>query len=71
LTQNVAVFGTNPSKLDEHGCVSSHNQAAKAFNLQLHDLSKKFQGQYSDANVTYVDIFSIKYDLIANYSLYG
>ncbi|KAK9919744.1 hypothetical protein M0R45_028324 [Rubus argutus] len=71
LTQNVAVFGTNPSKLDEHGCVSSHNQAAKAFNLQLHDLSKKLQGQYSDANVTYVDIFSIKYDLIANYSLYG
>nr|XP_011466323.1 PREDICTED: GDSL esterase/lipase At1g54790-like [Fragaria vesca subsp. vesca] len=71
LTQNVAKFGTNTSELDEHGCVSAHNQAAKTFNLQLHDLSKKLQGQYSDANVTYVDIFSIKYDLIANYSQYG
>ncbi|XP_050380179.1 GDSL esterase/lipase At1g54790-like [Argentina anserina] len=71
LTQNVATFGTDPSKLDEHGCVSAHNQAANTFNLQLHDLSKKLQGQYSDANITYVDIFSIKYDLIANYSQHG
>ncbi|KAM5561337.1 GDSL esterase/lipase [Rosa sericea] len=71
LTQNVATFGTNPSKLDEHGCVSAHNQAAKTFNLQLHGLSKKLQGQYSDAHVSYVDIFSIKYDLIANYSRCG
>lgn len=71
LTQNVAKFGTDPSKLDEQGCVSAHNQAAKTFNLQLHALSKKLQGQYTDANVTYVDIFSIKSNLIANYSKNG
>ncbi|KAK9919746.1 hypothetical protein M0R45_028325 [Rubus argutus] len=71
LTQNVAKFGTDPSKLDEQGCVSAHNQAAKTFNLQLHALSKKLQGQYTDANVTYVDIFSIKSSLIANYSKNG
>ncbi|KAF4389936.1 hypothetical protein G4B88_003419 [Cannabis sativa] len=71
LTQNVLKFGTDPSKLDEQGCVSAHNQAAKLFNLQLHALSKKLQGQYSDTNFTYVDIFSIKSNLIANYSKYG
>ena len=71
LTQNVVKFGTDPSKLDDKGCVSAHNLAAKTFNLQLHALTKKLQGQYTDANVTYVDIFSIKYDLIANYSQYG
>ncbi|ONI04615.1 hypothetical protein PRUPE_6G330300 [Prunus persica] len=71
LTQNVAKFGTNPSRLDERGCVSSHNEAAKLFNLQLHALTKKLQGQYTDANVVYVDIFSIKYELISNYSRYG
>ncbi|GMY21422.1 GDSL esterase/lipase At1g54790 isoform X4 [Fagus crenata] len=71
LPQNVAKFGTDPSQLDELGCVSPHNQAAKLFNLQLHALCKKLQGQYSDANVTYVDIFTIKYNLIANYSRYG
>lgn len=71
LPQNVAKFGTDPSKLDELGCVSSHNQAAKLFNLQLHALCKKLQGQYLDANVTYIDIFTLKYNLIENYSLYG
>lgn len=71
LTQNVAKFGTDPSKLDERGCVSSHNEATKLFNLQLHALTKKLQGQYADANVVYVDIFSIKYELISNYSRYG
>ncbi|KAL5566144.1 hypothetical protein UlMin_029308 [Ulmus minor] len=71
LTQNVLRFGTDPSKLDEQGCVSAHNQAAKLFNLQLHALSRKLQGQYSDASVTYVDIFTIKSNLIASYSKYG
>ncbi|XP_059292576.1 GDSL esterase/lipase At1g54790 [Lycium ferocissimum] len=71
LGQNIAKFGTDASKLDELGCVSSHNQAAKLLNLQLYALGKKLQGQYSDANITHVDIFSIKSNLIANNSKYG
>ncbi|KAL8166603.1 hypothetical protein V2J09_008102 [Rumex salicifolius] len=71
LTQNVVAFGTDPSKLDELGCVTAHNQAAKLFNLQLQALCKKLQGQYTDANVTYVDIYTIKSNLIAKYSRYG
>ncbi|KAJ0080009.1 hypothetical protein Patl1_22763 [Pistacia atlantica] len=71
LTQNVAKFGTDPSKLDEQGCVSGHNQAAKLFNIQLHALCKKLQGDYPDSNITYVDIYTIKSNLIANYSRYG
>ncbi|XP_038714886.1 GDSL esterase/lipase At1g54790-like isoform X1 [Tripterygium wilfordii] len=71
LTQNVAKFGTDPSKLDEQGCVSGHNQAAKLFNLQLHALCTKLRGQYTDASITYVDIYTIKSNLIANYSRYG
>ncbi|KAL3813549.1 hypothetical protein ACJIZ3_014817 [Penstemon smallii] len=71
LPENIVKFGTDPSKLDGLGCVSSHNQASKKYNLQLHALCKKLQGQYQDANVTYVDIFTIKSKLIANYSRYG
>lgn len=71
LAQNVAKFGTDLSMLDELGCVSGHNQAAKLFNLQLHALCKKLQGDYTDSNITYVDIYTIKYSLIANYSRYG
>lgn len=71
LAQNVAKFGTDPLKLDELGCVSAHNQAARLFNLQLHALCKKLQSSFAGSNVTYVDIFSIKSNLIANYSRYG
>ncbi|XP_009773596.1 GDSL esterase/lipase At1g54790 [Nicotiana tabacum] len=71
LGQNIAKFGTDSSKLDELGCVSSHNQAAKILNLQLYALCKKLQSQYADANITHVDIFTIKSNLIANYSRYG
>ncbi|KAK8942416.1 GDSL esterase/lipase [Platanthera zijinensis] len=71
LAQNIAQFGRDSSKLDEFGCVSSHNHAAKLFNLQLHALCTKLQAQFVDANVTYVDVFMIKSDLIANYSRYG
>ncbi|KAI3875661.1 hypothetical protein MKW92_046489 [Papaver armeniacum] len=71
LPQNVATFGKDPAKLDELGCVSAHNRAAKLFNLQLHALTKKLQTQWTDANVTYVDVFSIKFDLISNYPKYG
>ncbi|KAK4477512.1 hypothetical protein RD792_016739 [Penstemon davidsonii] len=71
LPQVIVNFGNDPSKLDGLGCVSSHNQASKNFNLQLHALFKKLQAQYQDANFTYVDIFTIKSNLIANYSTYG
>ncbi|KAK4477513.1 hypothetical protein RD792_016740 [Penstemon davidsonii] len=67
----ISMFGTNSSTLDGLGCVNSHNQVAKKYNLQLHALFKKLQGKYQDANVTYVDIFTIKSNLIANYSTYG
>ncbi|CAK7348819.1 unnamed protein product [Dovyalis caffra] len=66
-----ALYITDLSKLDELGCVSGHNQAAKLLNLQLHALTKKLQGQYADSNVTYVDIYTIKSNLIANYSRYA
>ncbi|RDX61395.1 GDSL esterase/lipase, partial [Mucuna pruriens] len=71
LSQVIATFGTDPSKLDELGCLTSHNQAAKAFNIQLQASCSKLKGQYPDANVTLVDIFAIKLDLIANHSKYG
>ncbi|KAL3616437.1 hypothetical protein CASFOL_039827 [Castilleja foliolosa] len=71
LAQNIAKFGSDSSKIDELGCVSSHNQASRLFNLQLHALTKKLQLQYTDANITYIDIFTIKSNLISNYSRYG
>lgn len=71
LPQNIAKFGTDPSKLDELGCVSTHNQASKLLNLQLHALTAKLKAQLSKAEITYVDIYTIKSNLIRNYSRYS
>lgn len=71
LPENIDRFGKDPSKLDELGCVVSHNRAARFFNLQLHALCTKLQGDLAGANVTCTDIFSIKSNVIANFSRYG
>ncbi|GAB2288038.1 hypothetical protein Dimus_022383, partial [Dionaea muscipula] len=63
--QNIARFGTYPSKLDELGCLTTHNQAAKSFNSQLHGLCQNLTRQYADLYITYVNISDIKLDLIA------
>lgn len=57
--------------LDELGCVKSHNYVAKLFNLQINTMCSTLQAELSGTNFTYVDIFSIKTDLIANYTSYG
>ncbi|CAL9055974.1 GDSL esterase/lipase At1g54790-like [Musa acuminata AAA Group] len=71
LSQNIVIFGKDPSKLDKFGCVSSHNRAAKLFNIQLHTLCTKLRGVFADATITYIDVFTIKFNLIANFSRYG
>ncbi|XP_051201431.1 GDSL esterase/lipase At1g54790 [Lolium perenne] len=71
LPQNIDLWGKDPTQLDEHHCVAKHNRAAKIFNLQLHALCTKLRGQFPGSDITYVDIYSVKYSLVANYSRYG
>ncbi|KAA8550904.1 hypothetical protein F0562_002588 [Nyssa sinensis] len=71
LPRIITKFGKDPTKLDQIGCINSHNHAAQLFNTQLHALCTKFQEQLPETNVTYVDIFSIKVNLISNFSQFG
>uniref|UniRef100_A0A5B7B967 GDSL esterase/lipase n=1 Tax=Davidia involucrata TaxID=16924 RepID=A0A5B7B967_DAVIN len=71
LPRIITTFGKDPTKLDQIGCINSRNRAAQLFNIQLHALCTKFQEQLPEANVTYVDIFSIKFNLISNFSQLG
>ncbi|KAG2318247.1 hypothetical protein Bca52824_021369 [Brassica carinata] len=57
LAQMVSLFGKEKSKLDKFGCVIASGSC------------QNFTQQYTDANFTYVDIFSIKSDLIQNHSI--
>ncbi|KAK2983036.1 hypothetical protein RJ640_028533 [Escallonia rubra] len=64
-------FGTDPSNLDEVGCVIRHNQVVKYFNHQLQVLCSRLQDLYQDVMITCVDIFAIKHNLLADYATLG
>ncbi|XP_047322449.1 GDSL esterase/lipase At1g54790-like [Impatiens glandulifera] len=73
LPETLTYFGptTNRSNVDAFGCLKDHNEADKAFNLQLAKLCNDLQKKWPKANITYVDIYNIKYDLIANHTRHG
>ncbi|XP_015874758.3 GDSL esterase/lipase At1g09390 [Ziziphus jujuba] len=76
---NTGPLGCLPQKLslvqlkdlDPYGCLSSYNAAAALFNEALRRLSQEMRSELKDANIVYVDIYAIKYDLIANSTKYG
>ncbi|KAG8384885.1 hypothetical protein BUALT_Bualt04G0164800 [Buddleja alternifolia] len=55
-----------PGYLDEHGCVKSQNDVAVEFNKQLKDEIVKLRSELSEAAIIYVDMYSVKYELITN-----
>ena len=71
LPQKLALQQQIYSELDAYGCLAVHNNASKAFNTGLSVLVDQLNSQYTNATFVYVDIFRIKYDLIANHTKYG
>lgn len=73
LPQKLSLIQTPTANVsvDQHGCISSYNSAARLFNDGLNQLCEKLRSEMKDATIVYVDIYSIKYDLIANSNKYG
>jgi hypothetical protein len=71
LSRTLADIHNDLSKLDEHGCVVAYNRACQTFNLHLKNVCQQLRAHFSDATIVYVNIYSIKYALIANASEYG
>ncbi|XP_060169002.1 GDSL esterase/lipase LIP-4-like [Lycium barbarum] len=72
LPQKIATRNaSNLNDVDDYGCLKSMNKAAEAFNNQLRALCEQLRLQMKDATIVYVDMYSIKYDLIANARAYG
>ncbi|KAI3468853.1 hypothetical protein Pfo_025516 [Paulownia fortunei] len=61
----------NGSDFDQYGCIKSLNEGAKAFNAELNALCQELRSQMENSTIVYVDVYSIKYDLITNSSFYG
>lgn len=76
---NTGPLGCLPQKLsmvqrkvfDKHGCLASYNAAAKLFNEGLDHMCRELRIELRESNIIYVDIYAIKYDLIANSTTYG
>ncbi|PON88735.1 Lipase [Trema orientale] len=72
LPQSLATIGLNfTGDHDRYGCIKSLNNAAKEFNKQLYALCEELRSEMKDATIVHVDIYSIKYGLITNPSIYG
>lgn len=71
LPQKLALPRKVNSNLDRHGCLITYNDAAKEFNARLSVLCDELNAKLLNATIVYTDIYSIKYDLIANYTKYG
>ncbi|KAI0504432.1 hypothetical protein KFK09_015384 [Dendrobium nobile] len=71
LPQKLALPRKNDTNLDPYGCLSALNIGAMEFNSQLSNLCDELRSEYTDSTIVYTDIYSIKYDLIANSTEYG
>lgn len=72
LPQKLATFDKKASgDFDQRGCLQPLNEAAMEYNEQLHILCEELRSELKNSTIVYVDIYSIKYDLIANAASYG
>ncbi|GMG99797.1 hypothetical protein Nepgr_001637 [Nepenthes gracilis] len=71
LPQKLSLVQSKAGDLDSFGCISSYNAAAKLFNGALLHLCQEMKSELKDATIVYVDIYAIKFDIIANATKYG
>ncbi|KAJ1292492.1 hypothetical protein BS78_02G395500 [Paspalum vaginatum] len=58
-------------RLDGAGCLAGHNRVARAFNAQLGRLCRDLRHRLAGATVVCVDMYAIKYGLVANHTAHG
>lgn len=54
--------------LDAHGCLKAYNAAARRFNALLGEACALLRRRMVDAALVFVDMYAIKYDLVANHT---
>ncbi|WCJ20968.1 GDSL-like Lipase/Acylhydrolase superfamily protein [Euphorbia peplus] len=59
------IYNAKHGNTDRNGCVKLHNDAAQAFNRQLQKRLSELKTQLPDSVFTYVDVYSVKYQLIS------
>lgn len=76
---NIGPLGCLPQMLvssmatdfDRHGCLQSINEGVEQFNYKLHARLEQLRLEMNNVTIVYVDVYAIKYDLIAKYPVHG
>ncbi|KAL5700733.1 hypothetical protein ACHQM5_026142 [Ranunculus cassubicifolius] len=71
LPQKLSMVDKKDTIYDQYGCIQSYNDAANIFNEGLQSLTNELRSKLKNVNVVYVDVYTIKYDLVANATNYG
>lgn len=71
LPPQLGIRKPNATEVDQYGCISILNEGAKVFNSKLDDLCQQLRLEMKDSTIVYVDIYTIKYNLIVNSSSHG
>lgn len=71
LPQKLTMVRTTPQDKDNMGCILSYNAAARVFNQELNLLCQRMRSELKGVSIVYIDIYSIKYDMITNSNKYG
>ncbi|GAB4860818.1 hypothetical protein Ancab_035980 [Ancistrocladus abbreviatus] len=59
------------SQVDDIGCASPFNEVAQYFNLKLKEVVADLRKELPLAVITYVDVYSVKYELISHAERHG
>nr|GLL45471.1 GDSL esterase/lipase At1g09390-like [Ipomoea trifida] len=60
-----------PADYDNLGCLIHPNEVASEFNKRLGQLCEEMRSELNDSVIVYVDMYTIKYNIISDYALYG
>ncbi|KAL5552783.1 hypothetical protein UlMin_040184 [Ulmus minor] len=71
LPSSIIYTPSKPEDLDQIGCLKSHNEVAQEFNRQLKEIVSLLRSKISDAVLTYIDIYSAKFQLISEAEKHG
>ncbi|PWA34959.1 GDSL-like Lipase/Acylhydrolase superfamily protein [Artemisia annua] len=54
-----------PAEMDKYGCAAPYNDVSQYFNQKLKEAVIQLRKEFPSAAITYVDIYAVKYSLIA------
>lgn len=58
-------------QVDKYGCVGPFNELAQYFNERLKETVDQLREELPEAAITYVDVYSVKYELITQATRHG